>query len=434
MITLTIPATCWVLQAEDVFEPPAGADAALAFETKPHAFRKCGITTQLNDHQQLGSLVVAGSRLSRRPPRRVGVDERKVAVRHCWRDRLDTCLGPGGNNRRQTMERPELRLWTILTLFAASCGGGGDGGSASVCAPGASVACTCTNAAQGAQVCNADGSGYGACTCGGTGSAGTTGAAGASASAGTTGNGGNVASGGATATAGTTGAGGSLGAAGASGAAGTGGRAGNAGGTTGSGAAGRGGGGGVMSTGGSGGAYTGRLVSVVIIDSIVAPGMDDGTNWDGLGDVDPAITQAVAVALVGPNPAAKVLAILGDAALTNIDKPDPFGDAYVTAFGIPNAPGDLARVDFPVPNTFNPIWHAGWFFPNIPIDSDARVTIGLWDADLLDHDPIDAVQINSQDLKDALAAQQTFPVRVDDQGKHQLLFVGISVAQQQGPL
>jgi hypothetical protein len=162
--------------------------------------------------------------------------------------------------------------------------------------------------------------------------------------------------------------------------------------------------------------------------------MYDGSNWDGIGSVDPAVTQAVAVALVGANPAANVLAALAAPALANVDKPDPFGDASVTAFGIPGPSGPLASVDIPASNTFHPLWQTGWTFVNIPIDSDVRITVRLWDADLLDHDSIETVELNSTDLKAALSAQQTLEIRVDDQGTYQLLFVGISVTQQAGPL
>jgi len=157
-------------------------------------------------------------------------------------------------------------------------GAGGKGGTSEhLCVPGMSVACACTNAAQGAQICRSDGSGYEACTCtssqgmagttgaGGTaGAGGTTGAAGSVATAGTTGAAGSVATAGTTGAAGTTGvggAGGTSGVAGTTGSAGVGGKGGTGGSATGTAgaAAGKGGGGGVAgsggttSTGGSGG-------------------------------------------------------------------------------------------------------------------------------------------------------------------------------------
>jgi hypothetical protein len=184
----------------------------------------------------------------------------------------------------------------------------------------------------------------------------------------------------------------------------------------------------------SDGGYTGRLVSVVITDSIIAPSMANGSNWDGPGMIDPSVTQEVAQALGASDPAAAVLAVLAGPALQNLDQPDPYGDAYATVFGVPGAKGDLASSAAPESNTFHPIWHTTWYFGNIPIDSDVRITVELSDSDLVYDDPIDTVEINSTDLKAALAAQQNYEVQTNDQGQGQLLFVGISVTQQSGPL
>jgi hypothetical protein len=180
------------------------------------------------------------------------------------------------------------------------------------------------------------------------------------------------------------------------------------------------------------GGYSGRWVSVVITDSIIAASKADGSYWDGIGSVDPSITQEIANALVGPSPVADVLAILAGPALANLDQPDPYGDGYATVFGIPGEKGPLASSAAPISNTFHPIWSTNWYFGNIPIDSDVRITVELWDSDLVFDDPIDTVELNSNDLKNALAAQRNYEVQVYDQGQGQLLFVGISVTQQTG--
>jgi hypothetical protein len=111
----------------------------------------------------------------------------------------------------------------ISVGIVSGCGGGGSGGAAGssghACVPGASIACACTNATQGAQVCTPDGAGYGACTCSsGPGTAGTTGAAGSGGTGGAAGSAGTAgASGAAGSTAGAAGGAGG-GAAGAGGA------------------------------------------------------------------------------------------------------------------------------------------------------------------------------------------------------------------------
>lgn len=92
----------------------------------------------------------------------------------------------------------------------------------------------------------------------------------------------------------------------------------------------------------------------------------------------------------------------------------------------------LAQRSDAIQDTYTPIWPYGWYYTNVPIDSDVRITVQLWDEDLVDDDPIGTAQINASDLKAALAAQDKFEVRVDDQTDGQLLFIGISVIEQQG--
>jgi hypothetical protein len=329
-------------------------------------------------------------------------------------------------NDPSTQRRSALLLVTIA-LVASTCGGGG-GTPAKACTPGVSSACTCTSGGTGAQVCSADGSGYGACTCSPAGSAGASGSAGTLGSAGATSPGGS----------GGVSQGGSAGSQGAAGA-GTAGAAGSgASGTSGS----------IPVDAGSppvdasipdgnvatptDGGYTGRLVSVQIKDAIIAPGMADGSDWDGIGMVDPTVVQEVAAALMESDPAAAVIAALANPVLDSVDKPDPYGTAQLTAYGTTFAPVALVTRDNAIPNTFTPIWPSTWQYKNIPIDTDVRISVDLWDEDLVDDDPIGDPEINSNDLKTALAAQDKYEVRVGGQTDGQLLFIGISVVEQQG--
>jgi hypothetical protein len=282
---------------------------------------------------------------------------------------------------------------------------------------------------MGAQVCTGDGSGYGACTC-----SPSSGAAGGSDSAGTSGSAGATSAGGS----GGTSQGGSSGVQGIAGA-----------GTAGA------GGSGVAGSAGSSpvdagsppvdasvpdgnvgtptdGGYTGRLVSVQIKDAIIAPGMADGSDWDGIGMVDPSVVQEVAAALLESDPAAAVIAALANPVLDTVDKPDPYGDAQITVYGVTYAPNALVTRDNAIPNTFTPIWPSTWEYKNVPIDTDVRISVTLADEDLVYDDPIGDAEINSTDLKAALAAQDKYEVRVDSQTDGQLLFIGISVVEQQG--
>jgi hypothetical protein len=262
--------------------------------------------------------------------------------------------------------------------------------------------------------------GYGTCACG----AGAGGAGGGSGTAGATGSAGSTAIAGTSGGAEQGGAGGfgGHGGAGNAGTTGTGGRLADGGQTDGS----------VPNGGGDSGIS--RLVSVQILDAIIAPGKADGTVWDGVGNVDPAVLQAVATALVGVNPVAGVLAALGNPALDAIDKPDAFGTCQLTVLGVTYAPDDLATDAGAIMNNYTPIWPSVRSYKNIPVDTDVRMNVSLFDSDLVYNDPIGVATINSADLLAALASQKKYEVRVDDQTAGQLLFIGISVTLQTGPL
>jgi hypothetical protein len=334
-----------------------------------------------------------------------------------------------GTREECLMERVAIRLMVVLSLFVASCGGsqggGGSGGtSGAVCIPGASSSCTCTTGGMGAQVCNASGSGFGVCTCSGPGtggSAGTTGVAGTNGSAGTPGSGGR--GGTTTSMGGTTGAGGS-----------DGGKAGNIGGPNID--AGTSTDGNVSSSSDGGGTYTGRWVSVQIIDAIIAPGKADGTAWDGTVPIPDSVLNALGTALAGGDPVGGSLAVLAgpdlNNAISSFDKPDAYGLAQATVFGVTGDAYSLAQPTEAVEDNYTPIWPDVWRYVNVPIDSDVRILVSLWDSDLVNDDPIGAAEINSADLMNALAAQRKYEVRVEDQTDGQLLFIGISVVQQSG--
>jgi hypothetical protein len=241
--------------------------------------------------------------------------------------------------------------------------------------------------------------------------------------------------------------GGTSGSAGTTGSTGTGGKltgAGGSSGTTGS--------AGSTGTGGSGGApvnctgsiYNGRYVSVTFKDAIIGPGKVDQTSWDvgsagGTFRIPDDVLNALGTALAGGDPVGGSIAVLAGPALNSaIDataKPDAFGTVSGTAFGTMTDVFDLAQRSEAIQNNYTPIWpRNGFTLINAPIDCDVRLDVTLQDEDILDDDPIASVEINSNDLKDALSAQQKFYVRVDDQSVQQLLFLGITVVQQPGPL
>jgi hypothetical protein len=260
------------------------------------------------------------------------------------------------------------------------------------------------------------------------GAAGTTGAGGSSAGAG--------GQGGTSGTAGTKGSGGSAGA--------NGGAGGTAGGTGATGAGGQNVDAGTSTDGkvsspDAAGGYSGRWVSVEIVDAIIAPGKADGTSWDGTVNIPQSVLNALGTALAGGDPVGGTLAVLAGPDLNNailsLDKPDAYGWAQATIFGITGDAYWLAQPSEAVQDSYTPIWPERWEYVNVPIDSDVRIMVTLMDSDFLNSDDsIGAAQINSTDLKDALAMQQKTYVRVDDQTDGQLLFIGISVVQQTGPM
>jgi hypothetical protein len=288
---------------------------------------------------------------------------------------------------------------------------GTGGGAAAVCVRGTSIGCVCTDGRSGAQVCSADGSGYEPCMCTGTGSGGALGAGGVQGTGGSP-------------------SGGTTGSAGRGGATGAGGQNVDAGVPIRDAATADG----KVSTPVDGG-YSGRWVTVQIVDAIIAPGKADGTTWDGFGTIPSDVLTDVDQALAAINPVEGILAVLAgpalNGALISVDKPDPYGVAQATTFGVVGDTYWIVDRTHALPDTYTPIWPT-FGYTNVPIDSDVRIAVEIWDQDISDDDPIGVAQINSADLKAALAAQAKYEVRVDDQTDGQLLFIGVSVVQQAG--
>jgi hypothetical protein len=180
------------------------------------------------------------------------------------------------------------------------------------------------------------------------------------------------------------------------------------------------------------------LATVQIVDAIIAPGKADGTAWDGTVTIPDSVLNALGTALAGGDPVGGTLAVLAGPDLNNaistLDKPDAYGWAQATIFGSTGYAYYLAQPSEAVQDNYTPIWPEVWQYPNVPIDSDVRILVTLVDSDLVNDDPIGAAEINSTDLINALAAQKKYEVRVDDQTDGQLLFIGISVVQQTGPM
>jgi hypothetical protein len=177
-------------------------------------------------------------------------------------------------------------------------------------------------------------------------------------------------------------------------------------------------------------------VSVQIVDAIIAPGKADGTSWDETFTIPTPVLMELGDALASGDPVGGTLAVLAgpdlNNAISSLAKPDAYGTAQATVFGVTGDAYWLAQRSDAVPDNYTPIWPYGWHYTNVPIDSDVRILVILADEDLVNDDPIGAAEINSTDLMNALAAEKKFYVRVDGQTDGQLLFIGISVVQQTG--
>jgi hypothetical protein len=170
------------------------------------------------------------------------------------------------------------------------------------------------------------------------------------------------------------------------------------------------------------------LVTVELDGAYIAPGKADGTQWDVGGSVDPAIARDIATALGATNPVAALASVFAGPAVEALEKPDPFGTAMMTITGVPGTfLQPLSSEASPMKDTFAPQWPGPPTWTGVPIDSDIRLRVDLWDADVFDNDSIGVAELNSADLRAALAAKKIIGVRVDDQPPGRILLLTLSV-------
>lgn len=173
-------------------------------------------------------------------------------------------------------------------------------------------------------------------------------------------------------------------------------------------------------------------VNVAIIDATVAPATADGKAWDGVGTVPVAVIEGVASALAEApvrgraEVAAKtgaVVAQLAAALASGLAAPDPKGLAELSVGGQPPRRMKLAEQA----DTFRPTW-MGVAFNEVPLVEDIRVRVQLVDDDdVSSDDPIGTAELNYDDLVAALQSEQVTQIRVAEQTRGQLLYVGVSV-------
>jgi len=174
-----------------------------------------------------------------------------------------------------------------------------------------------------------------------------------------------------------------------------------------------------------------KIVSVTVLDAVIAPGEPDHSPWDGPGTIPDSVWSAVTSAMDLPEPFEPVVAALGESALNQFDKPDPYGTAVLLS---PTSPANgmtetLATTSDNQEDTYVPDWPTPASWSGVVLDNNLRIRVTLTDEDLLDDDPIGVVELNAADVQNALAANQVFHAKVDDQANGSILLIGISVQQ-----
>ncbi len=204
-------------------------------------------------------------------------------------------------------------------------------------------------------------------------------------------------------------------------------------GSGGSGGSGGGTGGGGNSGGTGGSDLPPSVVTISVVDALIAPYMANGTAWDGTGTMNDSqeTKQAISeltTALGATQPEAAVAAIIGGIAMSVTAPPDAYGYLQLFTSGTWGY-----QVDLPVDsNQFHPQWPgAGW--QHVPVDPNMRIRIALWDDDApLNPDTIGTAEIGYNEIVNAAKSQAVWYVQTSHNWQSQpILYVGVSVTVEQ---
>lgn len=169
-------------------------------------------------------------------------------------------------------------------------------------------------------------------------------------------------------------------------------------------------------------------VTVTLEGALIGPGKVDHSTWDfSLSGVPDNVWSALANALVGTNPYAKVLSIMVGPLTASLAPPDPWGKVEVDGTGGTRMAQWLAPENEAIQDTFTPLWTHRPAWQGVRLDQDIRFTVQLWDADFNATDPIGIASINTNDLSAALSAKKVYHVNVADQTRNTILFLDITV-------
>lgn len=174
-------------------------------------------------------------------------------------------------------------------------------------------------------------------------------------------------------------------------------------------------------------------VTVEILDALVQPWMADKTMWDGLDSASLEDVQQLAEALAGASPYVTAFDFLAGLANSAYAPPDPYAWAEVWQDGAWVSAIELCSMGNNDEDTFAPVWPGspeygyakGW--SGVRVTPDMRIRTTILDEDFSEHDSIGVVDLNYDDVIAALKAKDVLPIRVDNQGQGQVLFLSISV-------
>jgi hypothetical protein len=176
-------------------------------------------------------------------------------------------------------------------------------------------------------------------------------------------------------------------------------------------------------------------VQVEILGATIALSPNGQDCWDGVCSLQPEDFNKVAEKLAETGEpqeiAAAVAAVLAGYANEAYAPPDPLGTAEIWNDGQYDLAISLASQANNDEDTFTPSWPGdpatgsvlGW---KGKFTKDWRIRIRLTDEDLVDDDSIGVVEIGYDDILAALEYGKVYPVRVDEQGNHSILFVSVS--------